>query len=56
MRGMPDVMSVCLQDILYRRKSDLREQEVILLYLQIGNTGDSGLKGRCFLSYMGDRV
>lgn len=28
---MPDIMSVCMQDILYRRKSDLREQKIIFL-------------------------
>ncbi len=48
---MSDILPVCLQDILYSRKPDLREQEVNKFYLWIGNTGDSGLKGRCFLSY-----
>lgn len=48
---MPDILSVCLQDLLHRRKSDLREQEITNFHLWIGNTGDSGLKGRCFLSY-----
>ena len=31
MRRVPDIMSVCMQDILYRRKSDLREQKIIFL-------------------------
>ena len=29
MRRVPDIMSVSLQDVLYCRKSDLREQKVI---------------------------
>ena len=27
---MPDILSVCLQDILHRRESDLREPEQII--------------------------
>lgn len=29
LRRMPDIMSVCLQDFLHRRKSELREQQQI---------------------------
>ena len=28
MRWVPDILSVCMQDILYRRKSDLRAEEI----------------------------
>lgn len=36
---MPDIMSVSLQDVLYCRKSDLREQKVIASQQQKNNGG-----------------
>ena len=45
MRRMPDILPVCLQDILYRRKSDLREQKIILLHVGSAVDLPAGAKG-----------
>ena len=45
MRRVPDIMSVCVQDILYRRKSDLREQKIILLHVGSAANLPAGAKG-----------
>ena len=46
---MPDIMSVSLQDVLYCRKSDLREQKVIASQQQKNNGEGSGLISRCLM-------
>ena len=46
---MSDIMPVSMQDILYRRKPDLRKQKIIISQRQKNKGEGSGLISRCLM-------